>query len=214
MLGGTFDPPHRGHLHMAQAAERACGLERVYFIPAAHPWHKSVPLASYCDRFAMLALSLAGHPRWQPLAPPEPGRATYSVQQVGWLQRQFPRQRIHFIVGSDSFATLSSWKQPRRLLAMCDFIVLARLGAGWEQVLAALPGGLIQAVVPEGSGRVAHLRTGRKLHWLPGFRNRLSSTEVRRWLARGSQGPGRAMPVAPAVQEYARRAGLYGRPHA
>lgn len=211
MLGGTFDPPHRGHLRMALAAERACKLERVYFVPAAHPWHKSAPIAAFWDRYAMLALTLAGHPRWQPLALPERVPATYSVDQVTWLQNHFPRQKLHFIVGADSFATLPTWKQPRRLLALCDFIVLARAGTAWEQVLASLPRGWVHAVEATAGGRVAHLSTGRKIHWLPGFSSRFSSTGVRQWLARAPRSP---MPVAPAVNEFARRAGIYQRLHA
>ncbi|MGH9518971.1 MAG: nicotinate-nicotinamide nucleotide adenylyltransferase [Terriglobales bacterium] len=211
ILGGTFDPPHRGHLRMAAAVERACELERIYFVPAPHPWHKTAPLAGFCDRYAMLALTLMGHPRWQPLALPESALATYSVHQVSWLQNHFPRQKLHFIVGADSFATLPTWKQPRRLLGLCDFIVLAREGAGWEQVLAALPRGWVHAVEAAGSGRVAHLRNGGKIHWLPRFSSRLSSTSVRQWLARAPRAP---MPVTPAVNEFARRAGLYQRAHA
>lgn len=210
MLGGTFDPPHRGHLRMAAAAERALGLERIYFIPAAHPWHKHAPGAGYEDRFAMLALALAGRPRWQPLALQD-AQATYSVDQVAALRRR-TGARVCFIAGADSFVTLPTWKQPERLLGMCDFLVLGRDGFTWDQILAALPPGSVAGVEPEPGGRAARLRGGHRLHWRPRFRCAVSSTAVRRWLARPSR-HALSGPLPGAVAEYIRRARLYGAGH-
>lgn len=182
LLGGTFDPIHRGHLRLAAAAEKAVGLERIYFAPAAQPWHKRPPRAGYADRYAMVALALEGHAGWQPVDIPVQG-PTYTIDQVEWLQARHPRDRIYLIVGADAMVTLPSWKRYRSLPAKCDFIVAARGGIRLEAIEAILPAG------------------GRPLHWLPRFARPESSTQVRR-RARLDEVPAR-------VAEYARRAKLY-----
>ncbi len=210
LLGGTFDPVHRGHLRMARAAQRACHLSRIYFVPATHPWHKAAPRAGYLDRFAMLALALDGHPDWVPLHIPDPATgpanpvpATYSVDQVAWLHHQCPGHDIYFIVGADAFAGLPTWREHGRLLRMCNFAVLARAGVGREQILAALPE---DAVGEAGPDRI-QLRGGRQLFWLEDFRDRSSSTDVRKQMAGTRRQRLAVLPAA--VDAYARRAHLY-----
>ncbi|HUX68355.1 MAG TPA: nicotinate (nicotinamide) nucleotide adenylyltransferase [Terriglobales bacterium] len=207
VLGGTFDPVHAGHLAMAQAAARACGLERIYFVPAPNPWHRPAPSASYPDRFAMLALALARHPRWMPLAVPDhPRRPTYALDQVDWIERwltaQGRRERLHWILGADAFLTLPTWRHYRQLLRRCDFVVLARAGIPLEQVLATLPR---SALVRVEAQRV-QLAGGGQLHWLGRFSSPASSTRLRARPA-GAQA---AHLLPTAVLHYARRAGLYG----
>jgi len=182
LLGGTFDPIHRGHLRLAAAAEKALGLQRIFFAPAAQPWHKRPPRAAYADRYAMVALALEGHARWQPIDIPLAG-ATYTVDQVDWLQALHPRDRIYLIVGADAMVTLPSWKRYRSLPAKCDFIVAARGGITIEQIEDILPAG------------------GRPLHWLSRFARPESSTHARRQASLDE--------VPARVAEYARRAKLY-----
>lgn len=214
---------------MAEAAERHCGLERIYFAPAAQPWHKQAPLASYVDRYAMVALALQRRPNWRPLDIPAPQEAaaragdeaciyppTYSVDQLTWLRRQHPGERVTFIVGADSFATLPSWKQYRKLLELCNFAVLARRGTSWEQVRQALPSDLIATAPARTRSRRGicelGLSGGGKLYWLPEFSSEASSTAARSWLSQARHSPAAAagcgmMPAA--VAAYARRARLY-----
>ncbi len=202
-LGGTFDPVHNGHLAMARAAERAAGLERVYFVPAPRPWHRAPPQASYPDRFAMLALALAGHARWAPLAVPDRGRRpTYAIDQLAWMAEHNVIGRMHLILGADAFATLPTWQQYRRLLQGYDFVVLARRGA---------PGGLMSRVLPAPLVRAqdaggAELAGGHRLRWVAGFASAATATRVRAALAAGRAPRGQ---TPTAVAEYALRAQLY-----
>ncbi|MGH9535654.1 MAG: nicotinate-nicotinamide nucleotide adenylyltransferase [Terriglobales bacterium] len=207
ILGGTFDPIHRGHLRLAAAAERRCRLDWVYFVPAARPGHKAAPRASYADRYAMVALALAGRRSWCPLAiPAPPGRLTYSLDQVGWIAQRHSRARLFFILGADAMVEIRSWWRYRRLLAACDFIVAPRAGLGLEAVGAALAGAganLRTATRPE------TFRLGRRqVFWLTHFREPAGSRQLRPRLGRAQ--PGAAASLLPArVAEYLRRGGFY-----
>ncbi|MGH9393847.1 MAG: nicotinate-nicotinamide nucleotide adenylyltransferase [Terriglobales bacterium] len=206
ILGGTFDPIHRGHLAMAAAAQRACRLDQVLFVPAERPWHRAAPRASFPDRYAMVALALTGRAAWLPLAVPALAqRPTYALDQVAWIAARHPRARLHFILGADAFAALPTWWQYRRLLASCDFIVLARHGVGIADVLAAVPPRLLRA--PDRRG--ADLAGGRRLHWIEAFSSPQSATGARAALAQRSPKGAEALPAA--VRAFARRAGLYGK---
>lgn len=209
ILGGTFDPIHNGHLAMARAATRACHLERVYFVPAPRPAHRAAPKASYADRYAMVALALAGQPRWLPLAIPDRGRATFALDQIAWLETWLAahgrRERLHWIIGADAFLTLPSWHRYRQLLKSCDFIVLARGGITWNQVLGALPPSLITSANP----RQAQLAGGRLIHWLGTFSSPASSTRLRGKLQRQPASQLKSAPLPARVAAYARRASLY-----
>jgi nicotinate-nucleotide adenylyltransferase len=205
LLGGTFDPVHVGHLRLARTAERALHLDRMYFVPARQPWHKARHVSPWVDRYAMLALALAGRPRWMPLnIPPAGGEdaPTYSVNEVGWLQQRRPGDEIFFLIGADAFHELPTWKDYRRLLGMCDFILVPRAGQTLQNLARALPDDMIRSVGPD---RI-ELTTGRTVYWLPRFRSRISSTGVRQELAAGK----RTRQVPAAVSEYACRGGLYG----
>lgn len=192
---------------MARAAEAACGLHQILFVPAAHPWHKTPPVAGYADRYAMLALALQHHPRWRPLdlAQAEAVEsATYSIDQLRRLHRLYPSAQLHFIVGADALATLPSWKQPERLLRLCDFIVLGRAGFAINDMMAVLPARLRAR---RGAGGEIELAGGTRLHWVERFRAEESSTAARRWLAAPVPSP--PAPVPAAVAAYARRSRIY-----
>ncbi|MGH9542769.1 MAG: nicotinate (nicotinamide) nucleotide adenylyltransferase [Terriglobales bacterium] len=203
LLGGTFDPVHRGHLRLARVAAARFRLDWVYFLPARRPWHKAAPGVSYEDRFAMVALALAGQPRFQPLAVPSRGaRPTYSVDEVAWVARRHPRARLYFLIGADAFAAIGTWKNYRRLLASVEFIVAPRAGFGLPDLAAALPPGL-GARTAGGALRLAHGRA----HWLAGFRAAGSSRQLRRLLAERHPAASRSVPAR--VLEYIERGSLY-----
>lgn len=205
ILGGTFDPIHRGHLALAAAAERRCRLDWIYFVPAAHPGHKAAPVARFADRYAMTALALTARRRWSPLAiPAPPDQPTHSIQQVGWVARQHPRARLFFILGADAMVELPTWHRYRELLGACDFVVAPRLGLGLQALAAALPPGM---VLRTREGEV--LAGRRQLWWLENFRELAGSRQLRASLGRNRQRYPAALPVA--VAAYLRRGGFYRR---
>jgi nicotinate-nucleotide adenylyltransferase len=128
LFGGTFDPVHRGHIHLPTLARDALKLDEVRFLPCRISPHKtgSTP-ASGDDRCEMLRLATSGLP-WAvvddfELRQPGP---SYSYQTAEAMAGRFPGARLFWIMGFDQWSALPRWKNPERLAALVEFIVLAR----------------------------------------------------------------------------------------
>ncbi len=170
ILGGTFNPIHVGHLLIAQDAMEQAGLDRVKFIPAATPPHKTPEhLVSAAHRVRMIQLAIAGNPRFEvDDIEIQRGGRSYSVETLTELKRRQPRARFYFIIGSDSLRELHLWREPRRLIKLCRFIVLARPGfPPVQRRLAVRPllmtGHVCEVASREIRTRVAHGRPFRYL---------------------------------------------------
>ena len=126
VLGGSFDPPHNGHLEMAQAAQKALNLDVIFFIPAFSQWQKT-HAASPELRAHMVGLAIAGHADWQlDLREIDRGSTTFTVETMGELHEQYPDDELFFILGADAAAGLDSWQEATRLSSLCEFIVVTR----------------------------------------------------------------------------------------
>lgn len=130
LLGGTFNPIHHGHLYIAEAIQKKLLLDRILFIPSGNPPHKKqeeIPPAAH--RLEMTRLALSGRPHFE-LCDREVKRAgkSYSVETVSELKRRYPGDRLFFIIGTDAFFDLPTWREPDRLLSLCDFVVVLRPG--------------------------------------------------------------------------------------
>jgi nicotinate-nucleotide adenylyltransferase len=133
VLGGTFNPIHLGHLRAAEEVAEALDLSRVLLVPSAQPPHKSAgagsPLAPGALRLAWVEAACAGNPR---LAACDlevaRGGASYTVDTLRALVETGAAARPVFIIGSDAFAELGSWREPKQLFALADFAVMARPG--------------------------------------------------------------------------------------
>ncbi|HZT74123.1 MAG TPA: nicotinate-nicotinamide nucleotide adenylyltransferase [Terriglobales bacterium] len=202
LLGGTFDPIHRGHVALARAALGRFRLDRVYFLPARRPGHKAAPEAGFEDRYAMVALALAGQARMLPLATPAREGFTYSIDDVTWTASRFPGARQFFLIGADAFAEIATWKSYRALLRRVEFIIAPRTGFDLDALAAALP----RELGARAAGESLRLRVGRA-HWLGEFRAPGRSTDLRRLLAERRPAARRRVPAR--VLEYIYRAGLY-----
>ncbi len=129
VLGGSFDPPHLGHLHAARSAAAAFALEHVVFVPAARPPHKPERiLAGAAERLEMLALLLAGEPDvsvWGvELARSGP---SYTIDTLRELRARVPAEtRLFLIVGEDNLAGLPRWREPEELARLAQPIVVHR----------------------------------------------------------------------------------------
>jgi nicotinate-nucleotide adenylyltransferase len=142
ILGGTFDPIHFGHLDAADAARRALQLDRVLLIPSSDPPHRPVdPLASGFHRFALIALAIQGHDALHVsdmeltrTGPSYTADTLRTVARQGWTPSQ-----IFFILGSDAFAEIATWREFPAVLDAANFVVIARPGTTLEAAIARTP---------------------------------------------------------------------------
>jgi nicotinate-nucleotide adenylyltransferase len=142
ILGGTFNPPHVGHLVCAQEAHAQLGLDRVVLMPACVPPHKKVvadpgPQARYAlceraiegdDRFAVSRLELAR------------GGRSFTVDTLRALHASSPQDELFLIVGGDMAKSLPSWREPAALLELATLAVAERSGTEHDEIEAALAG--------------------------------------------------------------------------
>lgn len=130
IFGGTFDPVHLGHLHLANVAKDTLDLDEVRFLPCRISPHKTDTLPTNGDdRLALLRLATAGIP-WaviDDLELIEPN-LSYSFQTAEAMTTRFPNARLFWIMGGDQWAALPRWKNPRQLANRVEFVVLARGG--------------------------------------------------------------------------------------
>ncbi len=196
ILGGTFDPPHLGHLLIAETARVALGLESVLFIPAGEPWLKSGQrITPATHRLRMAQLAVADNPDFC-VCECEVRRsgASYTVDTLRELRGAYPDgAEWYFIVGSDVLDQFHLWKEPEGILELCRLAVIERPG-GPDDGVAALAERFPDAVA---SGAVVSVA---------GPRVDFSASELRRILAEGQSV---RYQVPDAVAEYIKRHGLY-----
>jgi nicotinate-nucleotide adenylyltransferase len=128
ILGGTFDPPHIGHLILAEYASEALDLERLLFVPAADPPHKRDEHKALVEhRLALLERTIAGNERFQ-ISRADIDRAGphYSLDMVRIIGEQYPKAELYFVMGGDSFNDLPTWHRPAEFIQQCKLAVMRR----------------------------------------------------------------------------------------
>ncbi|MGF7001725.1 nicotinate-nucleotide adenylyltransferase [Lachnospiraceae bacterium PF1-21] len=129
IMGGTFDPIHNGHLHIAKAALAQFSLDEIWFLPNGNPPHKdaSVIKSKVADRVAMIALAIADQPYFL-LNEYESNRldVSYTYQTLEHFKKQYPYHEFYFILGADSLQNLEKWKCPERVFAAANFLAAYR----------------------------------------------------------------------------------------
>lgn len=144
VLGGTFDPPHYGHLILAEQAHQQLDLHHVLWVPAADPPHKQdIPITPSKHRVEMVARAIADNEAFA-LSRVDVDRAgpQYAVDMLERLAGQLPDAELTFLFGGDSLRDLLTWHEPQRLLDHAALAVMQRPGADYDlDVIAAeLPG--------------------------------------------------------------------------
>jgi nicotinate-nucleotide adenylyltransferase len=122
ILGGTFDPPHIGHLVLAQEIHARLELDRVWFVPANQPPHKvGKPISSAVDRLAMVQLAIVGDDRFA-VSTLELGRSgpSYTADTLEMLRAQWSGVEMVFLMGWDMLVYLPQWYAPERVVAAVD----------------------------------------------------------------------------------------------
>lgn len=186
LLGGTFDPIHKGHLKLARAAQRQYHLSSVYMILAPRsPFKTASSLTPMADRLRMLKLALRGQSslklgRWEL----QNSGPSYTVRTLEKIVGVKPHDEFFLIMGSDAWASFSHWKNPKKILRLAKILVGRR------------PGGKPITVPP---GHKNHVRL------LKGLFPDISSTSIRA----GQRVKIVSTMVPPAVRRYIQKHGLY-----
>jgi len=196
VLGGTFDPPHVGHLWLATLAADALHLDRVLFMPAGQPPHKlGRKLTSAADRLLMTRLAIAGDPTFSlcPVEIERPG-PSFTVDSVEELLRMYAGARLYLLMAADSLAQIDTWREPDRLLTLVEWAVGPRPGSA-----APVGDDLRRRFGPAAS----------RIHLLDGPSLDVSASEIRRRVAAGKA---IRYLVPRAVEALIVERGLYRRP--
>jgi nicotinate-nucleotide adenylyltransferase len=135
ILGGTFDPVHRAHLHLARAALTKLGLGEILWIPAGLPSHRQAPHAGAEHRLAMVRLATADEPRFLVDSDEATsGQPSFTVPMLERLRRRYGEARpFVLLVGADAFLGLPSWHRWRELFDLAHLAVAARPGAELDE---------------------------------------------------------------------------------
>ena len=193
LMGGSFNPIHRGHIALARAALESGKVERVLFLPTGNPPHKKEGLADKFDRLRMVELAVEH----------EPGMAVcreeidrdgviYTVDTLAALKRKMPDCTLTYLIGADTLRALSTWRRVETVIERCKFLVMMREGETRGEVI-----------------RLAGLWTSRgaQIDFLDARKMDISSTQIREYIQKNQ--PFDAL-VPGAVAAYIRERGLYG----
>ena len=170
IFGGSFDPPHIGHIQSAQQSAKALGLDRLLMIPAAQPPHKSGCNVSAEHRLRMLQIACGDDPVLQP-SDMELRRVgpSYTYETVEAVRTAYPDAEVYLLMGSDMFLSILSWKCPERILARATLAVFCRGDKGEKEKISQQKAALEQQ--------------GHKVCVVENDVVQISSTQMRRLLA-------------------------------
>jgi nicotinate-nucleotide adenylyltransferase len=193
-FGGSFDPPHLGHIGIARAAQAALQLDTVLFAPVGfQPLKPFGSTASFEDRVAMTELAIRGLPNFAISfadVPDPSGEPNYTIDTLHRLQAQFPSAQLFTLVGADSFLTLRRWYRGGEIPFVAPLIVASRPGQRLEDLAGILPDGITiheEATQPgtnkESLLKVFTLRNPAGVtapfYLLPGLEIEISASEIR-----------------------------------
>ena len=184
LFGGTFDPIHNAHLMVAREAADRFSLDRVMFVTAADPPHKTgSTVTSYEDRHRMVELACAADPRFSASRIEEGGGKSYSILTIERVKAGLRGyDQLYFLIGADAFSEIETWHRFDDVIRAVEFIVVTRPGHDYE--------------VPAGA----------RVHRLDSVEIPVSSSQLREQLARGEV-PG---DIPASVAEYILSHRLYG----
>jgi nicotinate-nucleotide adenylyltransferase len=219
VLGGTFNPIHFGHIHIARSIQAFFSLSQVHFVVATMPPHKRPEdLIPFEHRYAMVSLALAGQPSFIPsLMELEPKASPYSIDTMNKFVRHAGQNQsiLYFIAGGDSLQEIKSWRESEKLLSSHNFVFVVRPGTKPIIPQDVLPAEVAARVLDlSGLRRVPMRRRlveaveGRsQIYIVDADAPDISATQIRNLIS--SQKSIRRMVPGP-VSEYIRKLHLYG----
>ena len=181
ILGGTFDPIHNGHLAAAQSVAVAFQVDEVHFVPAFSPPHKQIQdITSPFHRFAMIALATSSFDRFRPSTiEVDALERRFTVQTLDAMKRNYPNAQLLFIIGTDMYSELETWKDFRRIFELAHLVIVNRPGFPFREDLA-----LFQVLNEK---QTVPLPANPGVFYLPFVEQPVSSTEIRNNRRRGAQ---------------------------
>lgn len=146
LYGGSFDPVHRGHLLVAQAAIEELGLARLFFIPAAQsPFKPEQPPAPDAVRLQLLRLALAGKTNCEVDEQEiRRGGVSYTIDTLRDYGRRFPDAELFYLIGADNAAKLPQWRAAGELARLAEFVVMPRPGGAEPHFPAPFRGRILK----------------------------------------------------------------------
>ena len=185
LFGGTFNPVHIGHLRCAEEIREQFGLNRVIFVPAFLPPHKKQPIVSPDQRCEMVRLAIARNPCFE-LSDIELQREgnSYSYDTIAHFYKQeAPDGELFFIIGSDAFHEIHTWRKYPDFFEQCSFIVMNRAGLAAPSPFN-LPGSTARSFEKLDEHSYTHC-SGTQLHFGRVSALDISSTDIRTRISAG-----------------------------
>ena len=221
-FGGSFDPPHFGHIAIARAAWQALHLDRVLFAPVGlQPLKPTGPSASFEHRVAMTRLAIAEEPGFEIslLDAPSPGipHPNYTVDTLTHLRQSLPAgTQLYLLLGADSFRTLPSWRRASEIPFLANLIVASRPApegftlSDASDISASLPSGITTTPLPNQRNQYRLTNSAEEqsqLIILPHLHYDISATQLRNQVhgLRSDEAP----LLNPAVLQYIHQHHLY-----
>ena len=231
-FGGSFDPPHLGHLAVARAARHALQLDTILFAPVGvQPLKPNGASASFEDRVRMTELAVAGEPGFQVSsidAPDSSRHPNFTLETLRRIRTGLPPgAELFCIMGADSFLTLNQWHGAALIPFAATLIVASRPGQSLNDLQRALPRGLVLNREPESNSSGEHSSTSNshialrtytlrnasgdsaEFHVLPGLDIEISASDIRQQLHSGAEPATARQLLPPAVTQYIRNHSLY-----
>lgn len=194
IFGGTFDPPHNGHVAALKEFIKRCGTDRVFVIPTGVPPHKKAGMTADRDRLEMVRRAFENVPQAK-ICDYEikKGGKSYTVNTLEWLSEKFPDDTFILYTGSDMFLSIHTWYKPEKILSLCSVAAFTRTGDD------------IQAL--EKQAEALREKYGAKTDVYPFEPEIVSSTEIRKMIDEAKDFRSH---VPQGVADYIEKNGLYG----
>ena len=209
VFGGTFDPIHLAHLRCAEEAREALDLDRILFVPAADPPHKTRQAVTPAHhRLAMVRLATAGNKRFRVSnIEIERNGPSYTVDTLRSLRlRLGPAAQLTLLLGLDAFRDLGTWKEYRTLFTLADLAVWSRPPGARGRPRALLPVAARRDFCYAKDQTTLIHNTGTRIHFLTVTALDISASDIRQRLRRGRSV---RYLLSSGVERYVTREGLY-----
>lgn len=187
IFGGSFNPPHNGHINNIQTVAKKVGLDKVHIIPAAqNPLKTPVegPTPEQRLELTKLAFEQYGDQYFVDDQEIKRGGKSYTIDTINQLRKEYDAQDLFLVVGADSFEEIGAWKDSQKILSETNLIVTTRPGYDIPESLEEMPE-YLKPFVAEFDFNFIELTTGRSIQFITLRDIEISATELRKWLRTG-----------------------------